>query len=67
MFHEQSVEVSVLVEQEVPTLPEHMSSHPAYSDVRVTRYLVLCGCFLDRCLSFCPFSSSYFIFFPSSI
>ena len=67
MFHEQSVEVSVLVEQEVLTLPEHLNSHPVYSEVRVTRYLVLCVCFVDRCLSFCHFSSSYFIFFPSSI
>jgi uncharacterized RDD family membrane protein YckC len=24
--------------------------------VRVTRSLVVCVCFVDRCLSFCPFS-----------
>jgi hypothetical protein len=44
------------VEQELPTLPEHMSSPPVFSGVRVTRYLVLYVCFVDRCLSFCAFS-----------
>ena len=44
-----------LVEQEPPTLPEHPSSPPIFSWVRVTRSLVLCVCFVDRCLSFCPF------------
>ena len=38
------------------TLPQHMSSHPVFSWVRVTRTLVLCVCFVDRRLSFCPFS-----------
>ena len=45
-----------LVEQELPTLPEHPSSLPVFSWVRVTRSLVLCVCFVDRCLSFCTFS-----------
>jgi len=27
-----------------------------FSGVRVTRSLGLCVCFVDRCLSFCPFS-----------
>ena len=27
-----------------------------FSEVRVTRTLVLCVCFVDRCLSFCTFS-----------
>ena len=45
-----------LVEQELPTLPEHMSSPPVFSGVRVTRSLVLYVCFVDRCLSFCTFS-----------
>ena len=31
-----------LVEQELLTLPEHLSSPPAFSGVRVTRSLVLC-------------------------
>jgi len=44
-----------LVEQELLTLPEHLSSPPVFSGVRVTRSLVLCVCFVDR-LSYCPFS-----------
>ena len=45
-----------LVEQELLTLPEHLSSPPVFSGgVRVTRYLVLCVCFVDRCLSFVIF------------
>jgi len=38
------------------TFPEHLSSPPILSGVRVTRSLVLCVCFGDRCLSFCSFS-----------
>ena len=45
-----------LVGQELLTLPEHLSSPPLFSEVRVTRSLVLCVCFVDRYLSFCPFS-----------
>ena len=45
-----------LVEQELFTLPEHLSSPPVFSGVRVSRSLVLCVCFVDRCLSFCTFS-----------
>ena len=37
-------------------LPEHLSSTPIFSGVRVTRSLVIRVCFVDRCLSFCPFS-----------
>jgi hypothetical protein len=33
----------------------NLSSPPIFSGVRVTRSLVLCVCFIDRCLSFCPF------------
>ena len=44
------------VEQELLTLPEHLCSLPVYSGIRVTQYLVLCVCFVDRCLSFCTFS-----------
>jgi hypothetical protein len=45
------------VEQELLTLSEHMSSPLAFSGVRAffTRSLVLCVCFVDRCLSFCSF------------
>jgi hypothetical protein len=45
-----------IVEQELLTLPEHLSSPPIFSEVRVTRSLVLYVCFVDRCLSFCTFS-----------
>ena len=44
-----------LVEQELPTLPEHLSSPPIFSGVRVTRSLVIYVCFVDCCLSFCTF------------
>jgi len=44
-----------LVQQELLTLPEHLSSSPVFSGVRVTRSLVLYVCFVDRCLSFCTF------------
>jgi hypothetical protein len=42
-----------LVEQELLTLLEHLSSPPVFGGVRVSRSLVLCVCFVDRCLSFC--------------
>ena len=45
-----------LMEQELLTLPENLSSPPVFSDVRVTRSLVLCVCSVYRCLSFCTFS-----------
>jgi len=45
-----------LVEQELFTLPEYLSSPPVFSGVRVTRSLVLYICFVDRCLFFCTFS-----------
>ena len=41
-----------LVEQELLTLPGHMSSPPVFSRFRVTSPLALCVCFLARCLSF---------------
>ena len=40
-----------LVEQELLTLPEHLS----FSGVRVTRCLVVCVCFVELCLSFVLF------------
>jgi hypothetical protein len=48
-----------LVEQELLTHPEHMSSPPVFSGVRFTRSLVLCICFVNRCLSFCTFSCGH--------
>jgi hypothetical protein len=44
-----------LANQELLTLPEHLSSPPVFNGVRVTRFLVLCVCFVDRCLFFCTF------------
>ena len=43
------------LEQELPTLPDNLSSPPIFSGVGVTRSLVLYVCFVDRCLSFCTF------------
>ena len=36
--------------------PEHQSSPPVFSGVRVSRSLVLYVCFVDRCLYLCTFS-----------
>ena len=41
------------MEQELVTLPEHLSSPPVFSGVRVTQSLDLC--FVDHCLSFVLF------------
>ena len=49
------------------TFPEHLSSHPVVSKVRVTRYLVLYVCFVDRCLSLCAFSFGHCVVCSSSI
>jgi hypothetical protein len=57
----------MLVEQELLTLPEHLSSPPVFSGVRVTRSLVLYVCFVDRCLSFCTFSFGHCVVCSSSI
>jgi hypothetical protein len=48
------------VVQELPTLPEHQSSFPVFIGVRITRSLILCVCFLDRCLSFCTLCCMFF-------
>jgi hypothetical protein len=37
-----------LVEQELLTLPEHLSSPPIFSGVHVTRSFILYACFVDR-------------------
>jgi hypothetical protein len=47
--------------------PEHLSSPPSFSRVRVTRSLVLYVCFVDRCLSFCTFSFRHCVVCSSSI
>jgi hypothetical protein len=56
-----------LMEQELLTLPEHLSSPQVFSGVRVTRSLVLYVCFVDRCLSFCTFSFGHCVVCSSSI
>ena len=45
----------------------HMSSSLVFSGVRVTWYLVLCVCFVERCLTFWPFSFGHFVVCSSSI
>jgi hypothetical protein len=49
-----------LVEQKLFTLPEHLSSSPVFSRVRVTRSLVLYVCLIYRSL----FVLLYFFFWP---
>ena len=44
-----------LVERELHSIPEHLSSSPVISEIRVARSLVFCVCFVDCCLSFCIF------------
>ena len=56
-----------LVEQELLNLPEHLSSPPVFSEVRVTQSLVLYVCFVDRCLSCCIFSFGHCVVCSSSI
>jgi hypothetical protein len=51
----------------MPTLPDHLSSPPIFSGVRVTRSLVLYVCFVDRCLSFCAFFFGHCVVCSSSI
>jgi hypothetical protein len=39
-----------LVEQDLLTLPEHLSSSPVFSVIRITRSLVLCVCSFGHCV-----------------
>ena len=48
-----------LVEQELLTIQEHLSSPLVFSGIPVTRSLVLCVGFMDRCLSLCIISFSH--------
>jgi len=45
----------------VPFSSTHPSSLPVLSGVRITRSLILCVGFVDRCLSFCTFSFDHFV------
>ena len=56
-----------LVEQELLTLLEHLSSPPVFIRVLVTRSLVLYVCFVDLCLYFYTFSFGHCIVCSSSI
>jgi hypothetical protein len=56
-----------LVEQELPTLPEHLNSPLVFNGVRVTSFLVLYVCFIDLCLSFCLFSFGHCVVSSYSI
>jgi hypothetical protein len=51
-----SLKTNMEREQELPTLPE-----------RVTWSLVLCVCFIDRCLSFCPLYFGHYVVCSSLI
>ena len=55
-WYNSSNRLFMFLELELLTLPEHLSSSPIFSGVRVTRSLVSCVCFVDRCLSSCIFS-----------
>ena len=44
---------------------KYLSSPPVFSEVRVTRSLVVYVCFIDRCLTFCTFSFGHCIVCPS--
>jgi hypothetical protein len=40
----------------VPLVDQELLEQPVFNGVRVSRSLVLCVCFVDRCLSFRTFS-----------
>jgi hypothetical protein len=56
-----------LVEQELLILLQYLSSPPVFSGICVIRSLVLCVCFVGRCLSFCTFSFDHCAVCSSSI
>ena len=47
-------------------LQVHLSSPPVFSGVRVTQSLLLCVCFVDRCLFCCYFSFGHCVVCSSS-
>ena len=55
------------VVQGLISIPELLSSPRGFSEIRVARSLIFCVMFVDRCLSFCPFSFDDGIVCPSSI
>ena len=50
------------VEQELPTLSEHLSTLSVFSGVCITR----CVCFVNHCLSLCTFSFGHCVVCSSS-
>jgi hypothetical protein len=56
-----------IVEQKLPTLPEHLSSPPVCSGVLDTQSLVYNVCFVDHCLPFCTVSFGHCVVCSSSI
>ena len=56
-----------LVEQKLLIILGHTSSPANFSGVHVTRSLVLCVCFVYRCLSFGPFSFGHCVVCSSLI
>jgi hypothetical protein len=48
MFPPRLTRRKLLVEQELLTLPENLSSPPVFSGICVTQSLVLCVCIVDR-------------------
>jgi hypothetical protein len=52
------------VEQELLTIPEHLSSHRVLVGVRFTRSLVLRVWFVDRCLSYWRFCFDHCVVCP---
>jgi hypothetical protein len=56
-----------LVKQELLILPEHLSSPPVFSGVRVTRSVDLCVCFVDRSLFVLLSFFGHRVVCPSSI
>ena len=56
-----------LVEQELLTFPEHLSSPPVSSGVRVARSLVSYVCFVECCFPFVLFLFGHCVVCSSSI
>ena len=63
----QVIQKRVLRKFEMPTRLRHLSVHPGFRGVPVSRTLALRVCFVDRCFSFCPFSVVHCVVCPSTI
>ena len=56
-----------MLPRRVPLVEQELSSPPVFSGIRVTRSLGLCVCFVNRFLSFWPFSFGHCVVCSSSI